>query len=70
MPEKIVLVDDVVTKGASLISAAYRIKDQFPNAEIKAFAVARTISQGEIDKILDPICGKIRFTESGSVREP
>ena len=40
-PKRIVLIDDVVTKGATLIACATRLKEAFPSAEIVAFSVAR-----------------------------
>ena len=43
-PKKIVLIDDVLTRGATLLGCASRLKEVFPNASIKAFVAIQTIS--------------------------
>jgi Na+/citrate or Na+/malate symporter len=43
MPERILLVDDVITKGRTLIAAATRVHEAFPQAPICAFALLRTM---------------------------
>ena len=67
-----VLVDDVVTRGATLIGAASRPRETFPNASIKAFAVMRAISTPtEFRGILDPCVGTIQLSRDGlTVRRP
>ena len=40
----IILVDDVVTTGATILGVASKLADRFPNITIKAFAAVRTIS--------------------------
>jgi len=70
-PDLLCLVDDVVTKGATLLGAAGRLKDRYPDAEIRAFAAVRTLGlQPDIDRIIEPCVGKIRFQEGEAVREP
>jgi predicted amidophosphoribosyltransferase len=59
----ILLVDDVVTRGATLIGAATRLHQVFPSAEIRAFALAR-VSQEDIvstDEMWSPAMETIRF---------
>lgn len=44
-PQRIVLVDDFVTRGATALGAANRILTVYPDAQIKAFAAVRTQSR-------------------------
>lgn len=68
-PEEIVLVDDVVTRGATLIGAANRLADAFPQTRIRGFAVIRTISNpSEFNKLYDPCDGVIQLLESGQTK--
>jgi len=47
VPEEILLVDDVITRGATLLGAASRLHHSFPAARIRAFAMVRTVSNAE-----------------------
>lgn len=71
-PARITLVDDVVTKGATLIAAASRIADAFPSCEVRAFAVLRTVTRQEVDAILVPSFGLITYNPASDSarREP
>jgi hypothetical protein len=57
-PRTITLVDDVVTRGASFIGMYARLREAYPNAQIRCFALIRTIRSGEIDQILIPSMAK------------
>lgn len=71
-PRRVTLVDDVVTRGATLLAAASRFREAFPQCEVRAFAVLRTMSKQEVDAILDPCCGTISYlaASDGSRRAP
>jgi len=71
-PDEIVLVDDIITRGSTLLGAANRLADAFPQTRIRAFAAIRTISNpGEFDKLYDPCIGTIELRESGdTLRRP
>jgi predicted amidophosphoribosyltransferase len=71
-PDEILLIDDVVTRGATLLGAASRLAEAFPGARITAFAAMRAISErDEFKRILDPCIGQIRLREDGStLRRP
>lgn len=70
-PEEILLVDDIVTRGATLLGAANRLIDAFPKARIRAFAAMRTISTPEeFCDIYDPCTGDIQFGGNDSFRSP
>lgn len=60
-PRRVTLVDDVVTRGATLLAATSRIREVFPQCEVRSFAVLRTLSKQEVDAILDPRCGTIAY---------
>lgn len=65
-PQKMVLIDDVVTRGATLIGCASRLKEKFPGVPIFAFAVMRTITEaGEFKNYQSPCIGKIELYNSG-----
>ena len=70
LPSRLCLVDDVVTRGATLLGAFARVRDAFPNADISAFALVRTVSEGEIDSVLNPAAGSIQLRQGHTHREP
>lgn len=68
---RLVLVDDVVTRGATLLACASRLMEAYPSIPVTGFAVARTMSGGFDDSIVDlkvPVRGVIRLTESGATK--
>jgi adenine/guanine phosphoribosyltransferase-like PRPP-binding protein len=71
-PSRIVIVDDVITKGATLIAAASALHAAYPDAEIRPFAVLRTMGfRPEVGRILDPCEGVIKLNAAGrSERTP
>ncbi|HJW18946.1 MAG TPA: hypothetical protein VJ571_00110 [Candidatus Nitrosotalea sp.] len=70
-PDEILLIDDVVTRGSTLLGAANKLADAFPHAHIRAFAAMRTISsQSDFTKINDPCTGTITLVNDDTFREP
>jgi phosphoribosylpyrophosphate synthetase len=71
-PDEIVLVDDVVTRGATLLAAASRLREAFPQTRVRAFAVIRTVSNPEdLVKIGDPQMEWVRLKQDGdTLRRP
>lgn len=64
--DEVLLVDDVVTRGATLMAASIKILEAFPRARVRAFAILRTISAVEDFVRTDsPIAGTIHLYESG-----
>jgi pyrimidine operon attenuation protein/uracil phosphoribosyltransferase len=71
LPQQVVLIDDVVTKGRTLLAAAARVQEAFPSAEIRAFALLRTMGLVPgVDQLLDPCVGEIRWRDGDAYRTP
>jgi predicted amidophosphoribosyltransferase len=70
-PSSIVLVDDIVTRGRTLLAAAARVHESFPNAHIKAFALVRTMGLiSDVPRLLEPCRGVIRWRNNDAHRSP
>lgn len=69
-PRRITVIDDVVTRGATMIACASRLAEAFPHADIRGFAVMRTVSAGEIDQPRDPRTGVITLRNGDCFRDP
>jgi hypothetical protein len=70
-PSQIILVDDVVTKGRTLLAAATRLREAFPMSDIRAFALLRTMGLGQkVDRLLVPCIGEIRWRAGDAHRSP
>jgi hypothetical protein len=71
LPQRIVLIDDVVTKGRTLLAAAARMHEALPNAEIRAFALLRTMGRVQgVNRLLDPCIGEIKWKSGDAYRNP
>lgn len=71
LPAKITLVDDVVTRGAQLFGAAWKIWSVRPDIEIRAFAVIRTISDAkDFSTLAAPCTGRIEWKDEECRRRP
>jgi adenine/guanine phosphoribosyltransferase-like PRPP-binding protein len=69
--DRLVLVDDVVTKGRTLLAAAMRMREAFPGAQLRAFALVRTMGLvPEVRQLLDPCQGEIRWAGEDAQRDP
>jgi predicted amidophosphoribosyltransferase len=70
-PESVVLIDDVITKGRTLLAAAARVREAFPHAQIRAFALLRTMGLATgIEHLLEPCRGEIRWQAGDARRTP
>ena len=71
-PKNILLIDDIITRGSTLLGAASRLAEVFPSAHICAFAVMRAITnECDFEKEYCPIVGTIYLrTEGDTLRRP
>jgi len=59
-PTRILLVDDIVTKGCTLLASASRVQEAFQEADVRSFAMVRTMGLvPDIDVIKAPCVGRI-----------
>ena len=58
-PESVLVVDDVITSGSMLMASVSRLKDEYPKAQVRAFALIRTMSQGAIEGIYQLCIGAV-----------
>lgn len=65
-PERLVLVDDVVTKGATILGAYPHLKSGFPTFSVRCFALIRTM-HGEVDSMIDPVKGTISLNHNDRI---
>lgn len=66
----VVVVDDVITRGATLLAAISLLRHCFPDALVTGFAVVRTMSDRDIDQMLAPVSGRITYSQGRLHREP
>jgi len=70
-PTQILLIDDVITKGRTLMAAAMRLREVFPSTPIRAFALLRTMGLvPDIERLIDPCEGEIAWDGKDTHREP
>jgi predicted amidophosphoribosyltransferase len=70
-PAEILLIDDIITRGATVLGATNKLAEAFPRAHICAFAAMRTISPPDIFKsTIDPCMGSIELTGTDTFRRP
>jgi hypothetical protein len=70
-PPRFVLVDDVITKGRTLFAAGVRLQEAFPHADIRAFALVRTMGfLPNLNHLSEPCEGVIRWCGGDARREP
>jgi hypothetical protein len=70
-PASVVLIDDVITRGRTLLAGATRVHEAFPGAQIRAFALLRTLGLiSGIENLLEPCRGEIRWMDGDARRIP
>jgi len=64
--DEIVLIDDVVTTGSTLLGCANKLLESYPSSLIRGFAVMRAVSNPvDFKQTLDPIVGAITLHSDG-----
>jgi hypothetical protein len=70
-PASVILVDDVITRGRTLLAAAARVREALPDAQIRAFALLRTVGfLSHIQNVFEPCRGEIRWRRGDARRTP
>jgi hypothetical protein len=59
--DRIVVVDDFITKGRTLTAACSRIQEAFPAATVRAFTYVRSKGFDEVDQLVEPFEGEVRY---------
>jgi predicted amidophosphoribosyltransferase len=68
---RLLLIDDVVTRGRTLLAAAMRLHEAFPRARITAFALLRTLGfKDHLPGLMDPCVGRIGWRAGDAHRNP
>jgi orotate phosphoribosyltransferase-like protein len=68
---RITVVDDFVTKGSTLLAAASRVAEAFPETTVRTFALVRTMGFApEIEGIVAPDAGTIALYFGEGYRGP
>ncbi|HEV3458113.1 MAG TPA: hypothetical protein VHG32_16220 [Thermoanaerobaculia bacterium] len=74
-PARITLVDDVITKGATLLAGASRLAEAFPDATVRAFALVRTQYAADRERgrqrfraVVDPVTARVTRGRYGAWR--
>jgi hypothetical protein len=58
---RITLVDDVITRGSTMVGMYGRLSEAFADSEIRCFAVVRTMSGQEVTVLESPANGTINY---------
>jgi len=70
-PSRFLLIDDVVTRGRTTFAAALRLHEALPNADIRAFALVRTMGLlPDVTHFFEPCQGVIHWAAGDARREP
>ena len=66
----ITLVDDVITRGATMLAALSRLREAWPHIPIRGFALVRTMSYQPIRRNPVPVLCRIRLEGDQAIRVP
>ena len=63
---RVLLVDDLVTRGSTMVGAYMHLKNNGVLSDIFAFALIRTEGLGNFTKVNNPVIGRLTCSASGS----
>ena len=66
----ITLVDDVITKGATMLAALSRLREAWPHIPVRGFALVRTMSYQPIRRNPVPALCRITLEGDQTIRVP
>lgn len=66
----ITVIDDVITRGATMLAAVGRLKQALPGVHVRGFALIRSMSDEPIRAVKEPVVGTVRVVPWGTKREP
>lgn len=70
-PVRVVLVDDVITRGSTMLGCASSLALVFPGTQVAGFAVVRTMSEwNDVPNMVDPCVGTIHQEGDLVMRSP
>lgn len=69
-PRRIVVIDDVLTRGSTMMAAVTRLREALPTVDIGAFALVRTTWNLGVGPIVNPVRCTIQPNEYGIRRFP
>ena len=66
-----VLIDDVITRGRTLLAAAARLRSAVPHADLRGFVLIRTLGFApELREVTETCHGSVRWSAGDARREP
>jgi hypothetical protein len=68
-PDRIVVVDDVITMGATMLAGVSRIQEAFPGSDVRGFALVRSAFPEVFSTFINPFYGKVRMRQDGRARK-
>lgn len=67
---RIVVVDDVITRGATTLGAVSRLMDTLGHEDVHGFGLVRTMSDVQVESIVGPARGRIELRGADTYRIP
>jgi hypothetical protein len=68
-PSRLLVVDDVVTSGTTIMACAIKLSLAFPGVPVSGFALARVQSTGNPDRVLEPLIERVTLAGQRCKRE-
>jgi predicted amidophosphoribosyltransferase len=66
----ITVIDDVITRGATMLAAIARLAEAYPRATVRGFALLRTQTDQPIVTVKEPVVGRVIRVPWGTKRTP